>query len=151
MLFCFLFSCFFFLKIIWYCNNIPLKSTRDVIITFDGQLCTLIKDQCEKENDSGLYRITAVNSMGQAESICQVIVQPKDAHLFFERMTSIRSPPIITQALENRTAYEGERMIFQVRITGQPKPQILWYKDNQPLTNTHDHRVCLTGKTSIEN
>ncbi|CAF4314025.1 unnamed protein product, partial [Rotaria magnacalcarata] len=35
-------------EIIWYCNNIPLKSSRDVTITFDGQLCTLIKDDCEK-------------------------------------------------------------------------------------------------------
>jgi hypothetical protein len=138
------------LKIIWYCNNIPLKNTRDVTLTFDGQLCTLIKDRCEKENDSGLYRITAVNSMGQAESICQVNIQSKDTPLFRERLQAARSTPIIHQSLENKTAHEGERIILQVRISGQPKPQIIWYKDNQPLRNTHDHKVCFIEKQKIK-
>ncbi|CAF2499044.1 unnamed protein product [Rotaria sp. Silwood2] len=128
-------------EIFWFCNNIPLKTTRDVTLTFDGQLCTLVKDQCEKENDSGLYRITAVNSMGQAESICQVTILSKDTQLFTERVHSMRSPPVIFQSLENKTVHEGERIIFQVRISGQPKPQIIWYKDNQPLRNTHDHKI----------
>ena len=130
-------------KIIWYCNSVPVRNTRDVTLTFDGQLCTLIKDQCEKENDNGTYRITAVNSMGQAESICQVIIQPNDKQIFRERGQIVRSPPMILQSLENKTAYEGERIIFQVRISGQPKPQIIWYKDNQLLRNTHDHKVCM--------
>ncbi|CAF3449488.1 unnamed protein product [Rotaria socialis] len=128
-------------EIIWYCNNIPLKSSRDVTITFDGQLCTLIKDNCEKENDAGLYRITAVNSMGQAESICQVKIQSRNSIIFNERTQSMRSPPVILQPLESTTAHEGERIIFQIRISGQPKPQIIWYKDNQPLRNTHDHKI----------
>jgi hypothetical protein len=82
--------------------------------------------------------------MGQAESICQVMIQSKDPQIFRERVQSVRSPPIILQGLEDKTVYEGERIIFQVRINGQPKPQIIWYKDNQPLRNTHDHKVCLS-------
>lgn len=132
---------FLLYKIIWYRNNIPLKNTRDVTITFDGQLCKLTKDRCEKENDIGFYRITAVNSMGQAESICQVNIQSKDTPLFRERVQSTRAAPIFLQTLEDRTAREGEKIILQVRISGQPKPQIIWYKDNQPLRNTHDHKV----------
>lgn len=123
-----------------------MKSTREVTITFDGQLCTLTKDRCEKENDIGFYRITAVNSMGQAESICQVNIQSKDTPLFRERLQSTRAAPIFLQTLEDRTAREGERIILQVRISGQPKPQIIWYKDNQPLRNTHDHKVKSTIK-----
>ncbi|UJR28306.1 hypothetical protein I4U23_009551 [Adineta vaga] len=128
-------------EIIWYCNNIPLKNTRDVTLTFDGQLCTLVKDRCEKENDSGFYRITAVNSMGQAESICKVTIQSKDTPHFRERLQSVRSAPIIHQAFKDQTMNEGDRILFQVRVTGQPKPQIVWYKDNQPLRNTHDHKI----------
>ncbi|CAF0743307.1 unnamed protein product [Adineta steineri] len=128
-------------EIIWYCNNIPLKNTRDVTLAFDGQLCTLIKDRCEKENDHGLYRITAVNSMGQVESICQVNIQSKDTQIFRDRLQTVRSAPNIIETFENRTVHEGERILFQVRITGQPKPQIIWYKDNQPLRNTHDHKI----------
>ncbi|CAF1627883.1 unnamed protein product, partial [Adineta ricciae] len=128
-------------EIIWYCNNVPLKSTRDITLTFDGQLCTLIKDRCEKENDSGFYRITAVNSMGQAESTCQVNIQSKDTPQLRERLQSVRASPVIHQAFKNQTINEGDRVVFQVRITGQPKPQIIWYKDNQPIRNTHDHKI----------
>lgn len=110
-------------------------------LAFDGQLCTLAKDRCEKENDSGFYRITAVNSMGQAESICQVNIQSKDAPVFRERVQSTRMAPVFLQTLVDRTVHEGERITLQVRISGQPKPQIIWYKDNQPLRNTHDHKV----------
>jgi hypothetical protein len=80
--------------------------------------------------------------MGQAESICQVNIQSKDTQIFRERLQTTRTPPIILQSLENKTVHEGERIILQVRISGQPKPQIIWYKDNQPLRNTHDHKVC---------
>jgi hypothetical protein len=84
--------------------------------------------------------------MGQAESICQVNIQSKDTQIFRERLQTPRSPPIIIQSLENKTVHEGERIILQVRISGQPKPQIIWYKDNQPLRNTHDHKVCFIEK-----
>ncbi len=123
-----------------------MKNTRDVTLTFDGQLCTLVKDRSEKENDSGFYRITAVNSMGQAESICQVNIQSKDTQIFRDRLQSNRSGPVFLQLLEDKTVHEGERIIFQVRISGQPKPQIIWYKDNQPLRNTHDHKVYMFNK-----
>jgi len=82
--------------------------------------------------------------MGQAESICQVNIQSKDSQIFRERLQTTRTPPMILQSLENKTVHEGERIIFQVRISGQPKPQIIWYKDNQPLRNTHDHKVYFT-------
>lgn len=118
-----------------------MKSTRDLTLTFDGQLCTLVKDRCEKENDSGFYRITAVNSMGQAESTCQVTILDKGTMAFRDRSQPARAAPSIVQLLEDRTVHEGERLSLQVRITGQPKPQVIWYKDNQPLRNTHDHKV----------
>jgi hypothetical protein len=84
--------------------------------------------------------------MGQAESICQVNIQTKDTQIFRERLQTTRSAPVILQTLESKTVQEGERISFQVRISGQPKPQIIWYKDNQPLRNTHDHKVYLRHK-----
>lgn len=111
------------------------------MLTFDGQLCTLLKNRCEKENDTGIYRITAVNSVGQAESICQVIVQSNDQQIFRERLQSTRSLPIFIQSLEDRTIREGEKALLQIRVNGQPKPQVAWYKDNQLLKNTYDRQV----------
>jgi hypothetical protein len=111
------------------------------MLTFDGQLCTLIKDRCEKENDTGIYRITAVNSMGQAESVCQVLVQSTNTTISRERLQSSRSVPVFIQTLQDKTIQEGEKLLFQIRINGQSKPQVMWYKDNQPLRNTQDYQV----------
>jgi hypothetical protein len=111
------------------------------MLTFDGQLCTLIKDRCEKENDTGIYRITAVNSMGQAESVCQVLVQSINTTISRERLQSSRSIPVFIQTLQDKTIQEGEKLLFQIRINGQSKPQVMWYKDNQPLRNTQDYQV----------
>ena len=113
------------------------------MLTFDGQLCTLIKNRCEKENDTGIYRLTAVNSMGQAESTCQVVVQ---SNVFHERLQSKRLLPVFTQSLEDKTIREGEQLLFQIRVNGQSKPQIIWYKDNQPLRNTNDYKVYFNNK-----
>ncbi|CAF5164619.1 unnamed protein product, partial [Rotaria magnacalcarata] len=126
--------------IIWYRNNIPLKNSRDLTLTFDGQLCKLIKDRCEKENDAGIYRITAVNSMGQTESTCQVSIQSNGINMFRTRAQSNRSLPMFIQALQDATLHEGEKLLFELRADGQPKPQIVWYKDNQPLKNTFDRK-----------
>ncbi|CAF0886808.1 unnamed protein product [Rotaria sp. Silwood1] len=136
-------------EIIWYHNNIPLKNSRDLTMTFDGQLCKLIKDRSEKENDTGTYRITAVNSVGQAESICQVTIQSNETKAFRERLQSTCSPPVFTQSLQDKTFHEGEKLVFQIHVNGQPKPQVMWYKDNQPLRNTHDHKIRTEDDTCI--
>ncbi|CAF1127621.1 unnamed protein product [Adineta steineri] len=106
-------------EIIWYRNNIPLKNSRGLTVTYDGQLCTLIKDRCEKENDTGIYRITAVNSMGQAECICQVIVQAKDTQGFREHLQANRSLPIANQSLQTKTTYEENNRHLQSNIMEQ--------------------------------
>jgi hypothetical protein len=79
--------------------------------------------------------------MGQAESICQVLIQSNDTQIFRERLQSIRSLPNFIQTLEDKTIQEGEKLLFQIRINGQSKPQVMWYKDNQPLRNTQDYQV----------
>ena len=112
------------------------------MLTFDGQLCTLIKDRCEKENDTGMYRLTTVNSMGQAESVCQVIVQSNDTQISRDRLQSTRSLPVFIQPLQNKTSHEGEKLLLQLRVNGQPKPQVVWFKDNQSLSSTYEHQVC---------
>ena len=127
---------------IWYRNNVPLKNSREFLLTFDGQRCILVKDRCEKENDSGTYRLTAVNSMGQAESTCQVVVQSNKTILLRERIQSARSmPPLLVQALEGQTIEEGQRLLLRVCLDGQPKPQVTWLKDNQSIQSNQNYQV----------
>ena len=136
-------------KIIWYRNDIPLKNSRDLTLTFDGQFCTLVKERSDKENDTGIYRITAVNSMGQAESTCQVLVHSLQSPISRERLQSTRSSPIFLQPLQDQSIREGEYLLLRIQVCGQPKPQIIWYKDNKPLRNTLEHRVGWPMRTSV--
>lgn len=114
------------------------------MIKFDGQLCTLIKDRCEKENDTGMYRLTAVNSVGQTETTCQVIVQSNKLPLRRERIQSTNNRSVATtfvQTLQDQTINEGHRLLLQIRLDGQTKPQITWFKDNQPMKTSADYLV----------
>jgi hypothetical protein len=95
-----------------------------------------------RERNQTVRSLPAVNSMGQTESVSQVTVQSNDTHFNRERIQTVRSLPVFTQSLQNKTSQEGETLLFQIRVNGQPKPQVIWYKDNQPLRNTHDHKVC---------
>jgi len=103
-------------EIIWYRNDIPLKNSQDLTLTFDGKLCTLKKDRCEKENDTGIYRLTAVNSVGQAESRCHVTVQASGSSLFREHLQSTRQLPSYTQISQS----EAKQVVFQTPQISRP-------------------------------
>jgi hypothetical protein len=133
-------------QVIWYRNDIPLKNSRDLLITFDGQLCTLVKDRCEKENDTGIYRITAVNSMGQAESVCQVIVQSSETQSSRERLQTNRPAPVAVshQPPQQTTTQQEEKMVVETSTNELPTPQMSWFKENQSMMDTYEHQVCVT-------
>ena len=76
--------------------------------------------------------------MGQTESKCQVIVQSNDMKKVFHQH---RSLPVFIQSLKDKTIQEGEKLFLQIRINGEPKPQVIWYKDHQLLKNTYDCQV----------
>lgn len=81
--------------------------------------------------------------MGQAESVCQVVVQSNKAPMLRERVQSTRTLPLFSQPLQSQTIQEGQRMLLQMRVDGQSKCQVTWYKDNQPLRKTQDYLVRL--------
>jgi hypothetical protein len=124
-----------------------LKQSRDLLLTFDGQLCSLVKDRCEKENDAGIYRIAAVNSMGQAESICQVTIHSSQTPIFRERIQTVRSIPTLVQTLQDQTIAEGSRIFLQVQLNGQTSSNASWFKDGCPIKATDNHRVSSMNLT----
>ena len=81
--------------------------------------------------------------MGQAESVCQVLVQSNRTPMLRERVQSTRTLPAFSQPLQSQTIQEGQRLLLQIRVDGQSKCQVTWYKDNQPLRKTQDYIVRL--------
>ena len=60
-------------KVIWYHKDRPVKESSDFQLIFQGDRCSLIIREAFQE-DSGLYRVVAVNSAGEASSHCQLVV-----------------------------------------------------------------------------
>ncbi|XP_049734302.1 myosin light chain kinase, smooth muscle isoform X3 [Elephas maximus indicus] len=59
--------------ITWTLNGKTLKTTRFIILSQEGSLCSVSIEKALPE-DRGLYKCVAKNSAGQAECFCQVIV-----------------------------------------------------------------------------
>ncbi|KAM9225689.1 myosin light chain kinase, smooth muscle [Dugong dugon] len=59
--------------ITWTLNGKMLKTTRFIILSQEGSLCSVSIERALPE-DRGLYKCVAKNSAGQAECSCQVIV-----------------------------------------------------------------------------
>ena len=44
-----------------------------------------------------------------------------------------RTPPDFVEPLVDQTAAQGERVEFHCQISGDPKPNVKWYKDGDEI------------------
>lgn len=65
-----------FLQVIWYHNGRPVKESTDFKLLFQGDRCSLIIQEAYLE-DSGEYKVVAINSGGEASSSCSLSVKCK--------------------------------------------------------------------------
>ena len=64
-------------------------------------------------------------------------ISASEIHLMTEsRPTSRRRsiPPEFTTELTDKTIEEGDSVEMQIFVTGTPPPEVVWYKDDQPIT-----------------
>lgn len=73
------------------------------------------------EGTAGSYRCTASNSKGTAETTAELTVSSK---------------PEFMQGLEDRECLEGASIQMDVVISGNPIPEIKWFKDGKELSTT---------------
>ena len=69
---------FLFLQVIWYHDNQLVKESKDFELVFEGDRCSLVIREVYME-DSGVYRCTARNAKGNAESCCRITVERKNS------------------------------------------------------------------------
>ncbi|KHN78733.1 Muscle M-line assembly protein unc-89 [Toxocara canis] len=74
-----------------------------------------------KEEDFKKYHAVATNAAGVAE--CQAEVKQKE----------VKVRPKIEQGLKARTINESEEMCMEVKVSGQPEPEVKWFKDGKPI------------------
>ncbi|XP_067120871.1 titin [Centruroides vittatus] len=130
-------------EVIWYHNGKPVKESEDVQLLFEGDRCSLIIKEAYLE-DQGCYKCVAINSAGEASSICELKVKPFQNVVNGEKgAMEIGSPPMFSLMLRNVMANEEESVKMACQVKGQPDPEISWYRNGVQL---HSSAHCVITK-----
>lgn len=129
-------------EVIWYHDSRPVKESSDFQLLFQGDRCSLIIQEAFRE-DAGEYKVIAINSAGEASSKCNLTITPVgDAEPATrpteEKIAPIGSPPKFSKLLSDVLVSEGDRVILECSVTGDPTPDIRWLLNNQEI-KTSDH------------
>ena len=54
-------------------------------------------------------------------------------------------PPEIHDKLQSRHAKEGDSVIFTVRVSGKPPPEVTWYREGSLIVSSPDFEVKQEG------
>ncbi|XP_076638516.1 obscurin isoform X8 [Colletes latitarsis] len=55
-------------------------------------------------------------------------------------------PHILSATLSDRTIYETQKVLFEIKATGLPRPDAKWFKDGKPLRSGDRIRIAATGE-----
>lgn len=125
-------------EVIWYHDERPVKESSDFQLLFQGDRCSLIIQEAFAE-DSGEYKVIAINSAGEASSKCNLKVTPVDESQPITRTHEDKaaltagSPPRFTKLLTDVLVSEGDRIILECCVIGEPVPEIHWLLNNQDI------------------
>ncbi|CAI4225106.1 unnamed protein product [Auanema sp. JU1783] len=118
----------------WTKDGAPLstESLPGISISNIGGRLSLVFDKCTSVH-SGKYMCTATNVSGVATSSAQLVVRPKTI------------APDFIQRLISEEVVEGQQLKWTVRVTGDPKPKIIWMRDGVEIPNCDEVRLVDEG------
>ena len=123
-------------EVIWYHNDRPVKESSDFQLVFQGDRCSLIIREAFQE-DSGLYRVVAVNSAGEASSNCQLSVAQQDAakEIALVSVQSLGEPPVFGRTFADVELLEGGTLVLDCTVAGRPKPHVQWFHEDRLISS----------------
>ncbi|XP_046833263.1 uncharacterized protein LOC124430549 isoform X3 [Vespa crabro] len=131
-------------EVIWYHNDKPVKESADFQLLFQGDKCSLIIHEAFVD-DAGVYRVVAINSGGETSSQCTLKVIHVDSKDKQASESAIpNSPPKFVKLPTDSLVAEGEDVSFECAVTGEPKPEVKWYFDNNEIIA--DKRILIKQK-----
>ncbi|XP_045542085.1 uncharacterized protein LOC106716992 [Papilio machaon] len=120
----------------WYRDGVRLRPSRRAVMTLDrdGQIELAVGSVTQR--DAGVYTCTASNEVGKASTSGKVEVFGESDG---ERKQAIpivicsdvpysREPTFIRKPRSSE-AYEGDTIIIECEVTGDPKPDVFWLRD----------------------
>ncbi|XP_023315509.1 uncharacterized protein LOC106652366 isoform X1 [Trichogramma pretiosum] len=129
--------------IVWHRDGVRLRPRRTSIMTLthDGTIELLLTKVTSR--DAGVYTCTATNEVGKVETSTRVSILDPDDNVS-SNMNNVQ-PHVIINPPENDIPYskkpefltkplsieseEGETVVIQCEVVGDPKPEVMWLRD----------------------
>lgn len=124
-------------EVIWYHDDRPVKESPDFQLLFQGDRCSLVIQEALPE-DAGQYKVVALNSAGEASSKCILSVTPisESESESKPKPEPTGAAPKFIKLLTDVLVSEGDKVILEGNVVGEPKPEIKWLLNNLPITDT---------------
>ena len=94
-------------------------------------------------DDSANYKCRLSNQVGTAETIARLTV--------YETHNLPKEAPDFTRGLRSMTVTEGDPLQLDCAVTGEPQPQVHWFRDDINIDASPDYLICyVTGLCSLK-
>lgn len=118
----------------WFKDGQQLEDMGRVIIIDEvddkePELFSLVIEDCKPE-DAGEYKCIAMNEAGKADSSSVLTISPLEER---PSLSDIEETPV--------DIAEGQDLTLKVEITGTPRPDIEWYKDDKPIEDEEPYKI----------
>lgn len=112
-------------EIVWYFNGEEIPVQKNVKVATESDMhmyCTVVHITKVQKDQEGTYEVVARNREG--ESKLPIILKVR---------TNEKEAPQVLEPLKNLTIREGESVVLNTQIVGNPTPKITWLKDGKPI------------------
>lgn len=92
----------------------------------------LMIQNCQ-QTDSGEYKAVLRNEFGEVTCKTELVV-----------WIDSPAPPVFVESLRDMTIYEGENACFKCQVTGNPPPDVKWFKNGVQLNQNSNIKVGAT-------
>ncbi|XP_063632972.1 titin homolog isoform X5 [Cydia splendana] len=119
----------------WYRDGIRLRPSRRAVMTLDrdGQIELALASVTAR--DAGVYTCTAANEVGSASTSGKVeviegpVVEKRAPPTLVGPDVPYSKEPMFIRKPRSSEAYEGDTVIIECEVTGDPKPDVYWLRD----------------------
>lgn len=123
-------------EVLWSRNGKPIEPTPRTMLTCDGRKVGIVINPSEI-TDSGEYQCLLANPLGEVESRVNVHVRK-----IFQR-------PNFVSRFSDLQVLPTHDAKFPARVTGIPKPDIIWSRNEKPIHNNEKYSIKYDGDTCV--
>ncbi|CAH1789041.1 unnamed protein product, partial [Owenia fusiformis] len=134
-------------QVTWVRGNQPILPSSVFRIITDTNYTSLDIHEAYPE-DSGVYAIILRNSEGEAQTSCQLTVEPMyttTSEGMSETDDQEAVKPTFTSELYDKDVQEGSRVRLDCIIVGHPEPEVIWFKNTKPVKESKDFQLLFEG------